>query len=31
MLYPRALNNPATLAKTPNLFSTRTDMICSIR
>ena len=27
MLYPRALNIPATRASTPNLFSTRTDSV----
>jgi hypothetical protein len=27
MLYPRALNNPAMRASTPNLFSTRKDRV----
>ncbi len=28
MLYPRPENNPATRDKTPNLFSTKTDIVC---
>src|SRR5439155_731385 len=30
ILKPRPLNRPATLDSTPNLFSTKTEMICSI-
>src|SRR3990167_8365271 len=31
ILYPLALNNPATRASTPNLFSTNTDIVCFIQ
>jgi hypothetical protein len=30
MLNPRPLNNPAMRVSTPNLFSTKTDMVCLI-
>jgi hypothetical protein len=30
ILNPRPLKSPATLERTPNLFSTVTEMICSI-
>ena len=31
MLKPRPLNSPATRERTPNLFSTVTEMMCSMQ